>query len=47
MSKKYQMDPITTREAFGNAMFRVAQRDKMVAAVSADTPKSLGFGKMM
>lgn len=43
----YKMDAITTREAFGNAMYRVAQKDEMVAAVSADTPKSLGFGKMM
>lgn len=43
----YKMDAITTREAFGNAMYRVAQKDERVAAVSADTPKSLGFGRMM
>lgn len=43
----YKMDAVTTREAFGNAMYRVAEKNEMVAAISADTPKSLGFGKMM
>ena len=47
MSTKYKMDSVTTREAFGRAMFRVAQQNEMVAAISADTPKSLGFGQMM
>lgn len=47
MSTQYRMDPITTREAFGRAMYRVAQRNERVVAISADTPKSLGFQPMM
>lgn len=43
----YELDKITTREAFGDAMYRVAQRDERVVAISADTTKSMGFGKMM
>ena len=43
----YEMDKITTRDAFGAAMFRVAQENERVVAISADTTKSLGFGAMM
>lgn len=43
----YELDSITTREAFGNTVYHLAQENEKVAAISADTPKSLGLGKMM
>lgn len=43
----YELDPITTREAFGLTVYELARDNEMVAAISADTPKSLGLNKMM
>lgn len=43
----YEMDTITTRDAFGNTVLQLAQNDEMVVAISADTTKSLGLGKMI
>lgn len=43
----YELDNVTTREAFGSTVYHLAQENEMIAAISADTPKSLGLGKMM
>ncbi len=40
------MDDISTRDAFGNAVLRIAETDANVLAFSADTAKSMGLGKM-
>lgn len=43
----YELDELTTREAFGNTVHQLAKENPRVIAISADTPKSLGLGKMM
>lgn len=40
------MDEISTRDAFGNALLRIADKDKNVMAFAADTSKSMGLGPM-
>ncbi|HOE56033.1 MAG TPA: transketolase C-terminal domain-containing protein [Bacillota bacterium] len=41
-----EMDRISTRQAFGNAVLRLAEKDENVIAVAADTGKSMGLGAM-
>ena len=41
-----EMDKISTREAFGNAVLRLAEKSENVIAVAADTGKSMGFSDM-
>ena len=38
-------DDISTRDAFGNALLRIAQRDPLVVGIGADTTKSMGMQK--
>ncbi len=40
------MDKISTRDAFGNALLRIAENDENVVAIAADTTKSMGYGPM-
>jgi transketolase len=40
------MDKISTRNAFGNALLRIADADPKVIAIGADTTKSVGMGPM-
>jgi transketolase len=40
------MDQISTREAFGNALLRIAEEDQNVIGIGADTTKSMGMGPM-
>lgn len=40
------MDDISTRDAFGNAVLRIADSDPNMLAFSADTAKSMGLGPM-
>jgi transketolase len=42
----FEMDKISTREAFGNALLRIVDEDPNVIAIGADTTKSLGMGPM-
>jgi len=39
-------DSISTRDAFGNALLRIAEADPMVAAIGADTTSSMGMKPM-
>jgi len=41
-----EMDKISTRQAFGNAVLRLAEQDENIIAVAADTGKSMGLGGM-
>lgn len=41
------MDEISTRDAFGNAILKLAEEDENVIAVAADTAKSMGLAPMM
>lgn len=41
-----EMDSISTREAFGNALIELAQQDENIFYVAADTLKSMGGTKM-
>ena len=43
----FVMDEISTRDAFGNAVLRLAEEDENVIAVAADTAKSMGLAGMM
>lgn len=40
------MDDISTRDAFGNALLKIADRNDKVIAIGADTTKSMGMAKM-
>jgi transketolase len=40
-------DEISTRDAFGNALLRTADRNPLVAAIGADTTTSMGLKQMM
>jgi transketolase len=40
------MDEISTRDAFGNALLRIAEQNENVIAIAADTSKSMGFNDM-
>ena len=40
------MDSISTREAFGNAILRIAEQNENLLAFAADTGKSMGLGPM-
>jgi transketolase len=42
----FEMDKISTRNAFGNALLRIADADPKVIAIGADTTKSVGMGPM-
>jgi transketolase len=42
----FAMDKISTRNAFGNALLRIAERDPNVIAIGADTTKSMSMGPM-
>jgi transketolase len=42
----FAMDKISTRDAFGNALLRIAEADPNVIAIGADTTKSVGMGPM-
>jgi transketolase len=42
----FAMDKISTRDAFGNALLRIADADPKVIAIGADTTKSVGMGPM-
>jgi transketolase len=42
----FEMDKISTRDAFGNALLRIADADPKVIAIGADTTKSVGMGPM-
>jgi transketolase len=42
----FAMDKISTRDAFGNALLRIADVDPKVIAIGADTTKSVGMGPM-
>jgi transketolase len=42
----FAMDKITTRQAFGNALLRIAETNPDVVAIGADTTKSLSMGSM-
>ncbi len=41
-----EKDKITTREAFGNALLRMAEKNDRIVAIAADTTKSMGFAQM-
>ena len=43
---KFEIDAISQRDAFGNALLRVARKNDRVVAISADTEKSMGFAPM-
>jgi transketolase len=40
------MDKISTRDAFGQVLLRIAEADPLVVAIGADTTKSMGMGLM-
>jgi transketolase len=42
----FAMDKISTREAFGNALLRIAEANPDVVAIGADTTKSMSMGSM-
>jgi transketolase len=42
----FEMDKISTRDAFGNALLRIADAEPKVIAIGADTTKSVGMGLM-
>ena len=42
----FEKDKISTREAFGNALLRMAEKDDRIVAIAADTTKSMGFAQM-
>jgi transketolase len=42
----FAMDRISTREAFGQALLRIAEADPNVIAIGADTTKSMSMGTM-
>jgi transketolase len=42
----FPMDQISTREAFGNALLRIAEANPDVVAIGADTTKSMSMGRM-
>lgn len=41
-----EMDAISQRDAFGNALLRLAKKNDKIVAISADTEKSMGFAPM-
>ena len=41
-----EKDVISTRDAFGNALLRIAERNPMVVGIGADTTKSMGMKKL-
>ncbi|MCL2000789.1 MAG: transketolase family protein [Planctomycetes bacterium] len=42
----FEKDKISTREAFGNALLRMAEKNDRIVAIAADTTKSMGFAQM-
>lgn len=41
-----EIDAISQRDAFGNALIRMAKKNDRIVAISADTEKSMGFAPM-
>lgn len=43
---KTEINPINQRDAFGNALIRMARKHKNIVAIGADSTKSMGFSQL-